>query len=88
MLEGLANSLQRADKINESSGICHCCCHNSYIAVSIVTNVYSWLGQIGMAAYAGLLESNGYDCLTYCGGTMLDDEVLTDIGVTSADDRR
>ena len=88
MLEGLANSLQRADKINESSGICHCRCHNNSIAVSTVTNVYSWLGQIGMAAYTGLLESNGYDCLTYCGGAMLDDEALTDIGVTSADDRR
>ena len=56
--------------------------------ISIVTNVYSWLGQIGMAAYASLLEKNGYDSLCYCGGGILDDESLSDIGITSVDDRR
>lgn len=50
--------------------------------------MYSWLGQIGMAAYAGLLQNNGYDSLHYCGGGLLDDEALSDIGITCADDRR
>ena len=64
-------------------------CHGNYTTnVSIATNVYSWLGELGMAAYASLLENNGYDSLTYCGGSMLDDEALSEIGVTSADDRR
>ena len=50
--------------------------------------MYSWLGEIGMGAYASLLENNGYDSLTYCGGDMLDDEALSEIGVTSSGDRR
>ena len=80
--------MQRADNISESSGDYPAIVTIVMLYVSIVTNVYSWLGQIGMAAYNGLLESNGYDCLAYCAGDMLDDESLTGIGITSADDRR
>ena len=48
--------------------------------------MYGWLGQIGMGAYASLLENNGYDSLTYC--NLLDEETLGEIGITSVDDRR
>ena len=62
------------------------CCHGNYTAISLATNVYGWLGQIGMGAYASLLENNGYDSLTYC--NLLDEETLGEIGITSVDDRR
>ena len=85
VLEGLANSLERADHTSEPGDLW--CCHgNCTTTPPLVTNVYSWLGEIGMAAYASLLQNNGYDSLAYC--NLLDDEVLSEIGITSIDDRR
>ena len=79
--------MERADNINRSGDFTVVI--GVIIHVTIVTtNVYGWLGEIGMAAYASLLQNNGFDSLTYCAGSMLDDETLNEIGITSADDRR